>query len=144
VTENQQHAGAAFDQEIDRGGIVKIGIWLAVVTVAGFLIAWLAYRALASGAAQADPAPSPIAAAREQPLPPGPQLQPRPEEELARYRAQVSERLSTWGWVDREKNVAHVPIERAIEMVAEQAAEAPAPDEAASEEAATEGSAAGE
>lgn len=144
MTENQQNSGAAFDQEIDRSGIVKIGIWLAVVTAAGFVVAWLAYHALASEATAADPAPSPIAAAREQPLPPGPQLQPRPEEDLARYRTQVDARLSTWGWVDRDKNVAHVPIERAIDMLAEQAAETPAPDPATSEEAATEGSAAGE
>ena len=38
-------------------GIVKIGIWLTVVTAAGFLIAWLAYRALASGSDKADPQP---------------------------------------------------------------------------------------
>ncbi len=128
MTDLNQQTGGEFDREIDRGSIVKIGIWLAVVTAAGFLIAWLAYRALASVSAKADPTPSPIAAAREQPLPPGPQLQPRPEEELARYRSQVSERLETWGWIDRDKNVAHIPIERAIEMVAEQAAEAPAPE----------------
>lgn len=128
MTDLNQQTGGEFDREIDRGGIVKLGIWLAVVTAAGFLIAWFAYRALASSSAQADPKPSPIAAARDQALPPGPQLQPRPEEDLARYRAQVDERLTTWGWVDRDKNVAHIPIERAIEMVAEQAAEAPAPE----------------
>lgn len=130
---DRQATGGAIDHEIDSRSIVKIGVWLAVVTIAGFLVAWGVYRGLASLAAEADPAPSPIAAARVESLPPAVQLSARPEQELAEYRKEVDERLSSWGWVDRDANLAHVPIERAIELVAADAA--PTPD-APTEEAA--------
>jgi hypothetical protein len=127
VTDTDRHAtGGAIDHEIDSRSILKIGLWLAIVTIAGFVIAWAVYRGLASLAAEADPAPSPIAAARTETLPPAVQLAPRPENELAAYRREVDERLASWGWVDRDANIAHVPIERAIELVAADAA--PAPD----------------
>ncbi len=123
------HGGAdhAIDHEIDRRGILHAGVWLAATIVAGFVVASLIYLGLARGVERDDPAPSPIAAARQQPLPPGPQLQARPERELAAYRKAVRERLGGWGWVDRDAGLAHVPIERAIELVAEEAAAPPAP-----------------
>ena len=123
MTDTDRHVtGGAIDHEIDSRSIVKIGLWLAIVTISGFLIAWGVYRGLASLADEADPAPSPIAAARVESLPPGVQLAARPEQELAAYRREVDERLAGWGWVDRDANVAHVPIERAIELVAADAA----------------------
>jgi hypothetical protein len=36
----------------------------------------------------------------------------------ARDRAQRRERLGSYGWVDRDARVAHMPIERAMELVA--------------------------
>jgi hypothetical protein len=42
----------------------------------------------------------------------------QPDRELARLRAEQQELLSSYGWVDREGGVVHVPIERAMELVA--------------------------
>lgn len=107
-----------FDHEIDSPSILKSAIWLAVVTVFCFVAAYGIYRMRASSEAAADPAPPPIAAAREPMTVPGARLQATPERELATLRAANRERLEGWGWVDRESGVAHVPIERAIEEVA--------------------------
>ncbi len=137
---NRRSSDGAIDQEIDSRSILRMGLWLVIVTIAGFIIAWLVYRGLAGAADRADPPPSPIAAAREQALPPAVQLNPHPEQELATYQQRVDERLASWGWVDRDANVAHVPIERAIELVADDAAaeSAPAPDAATGEAAESE------
>lgn len=35
------------------------------------------------------------------------------------YRAQAQERLNNYGWVSREANVVHIPIDRAMALVAE-------------------------
>ncbi len=109
----------SFDREINVRGIFKTGAWLAVVTMVAFLIAWGYYRLLAHGEQRHDVKPSPIAAANQPRVPPGPGLQASPEAELAAFRANEDRELSSWGWVDHEKGIAHVPVERAIDAVAE-------------------------
>ena len=46
---------------------------------------------------------------------------------LHRWRAEHSARLNGYGWVDRDKGVAHVPIEQAMDAVANGALPAGAP-----------------
>jgi hypothetical protein len=46
---------------------------------------------------------------------------------LPRWRAQHDAKLNGYGWVDRAKGIAHVPIERAIEAVVSGALPAGAP-----------------
>jgi len=129
MTEHRHgHAPAeGTDREIDARRIAEIAAWLAGTTIGAFVIASLIYLALAGEAKKEDPRLSPLAAAREQRLPPGPQLQVRPERELAAYRAAEKARLEGWGWVDESAGVAHIPIDRAIDLYAAQAAAAPAP-----------------
>jgi hypothetical protein len=42
-------------------------------------------------------------------------------------RARRRERLESYGWVDREKGIVHLPIERAMELVAQGVRPAPGP-----------------
>jgi hypothetical protein len=46
---------------------------------------------------------------------------------LDEWRKERAERLHGWGWVDREKGLIHIPIERAMEEVAAGALPAGAP-----------------
>jgi hypothetical protein len=46
---------------------------------------------------------------------------------LQRWRQEHEARLNGYGWVDRDKGIAHVPIERALEAVAGGALPAGAP-----------------
>jgi hypothetical protein len=50
--------------------------------------------------------------------PPAPRLQIDPKADLEHLRAQERERLTTYGWVDRERRIARIPIERAMELLA--------------------------
>lgn len=55
-------------------------------------------------------------ATQAQPVPPPPRLQPDP---AAQYRAEIElehAQLDAWGWVDRERGIARVPVERALEQ----------------------------
>jgi hypothetical protein len=36
------------------------------------------------------------------------------------YRRESFERLSSWGWLDRQRGVIHIPIDRAMELVLQQ------------------------
>jgi hypothetical protein len=49
-------------------------------------------------------------------------------ENLKTLRAEADKALTTYGWIDKNKGVAHIPIERAMELtVAELAKQKPAP-----------------
>ncbi len=53
------------------------------------------------------------------PPPPAPNLQPDPAKETTEVIVEARRRLESYGWVDREKKTAHIPIERAIAILAE-------------------------
>ena len=49
--------------------------------------------------------------------PPPPRLQSSPAAELQELRAAEDALLSSYGWVNREAGVIHIPIERAMELI---------------------------
>jgi len=52
--------------------------------------------------------------------PPEPRLQVQPGVDLVQMRHEQNTRLNNYGWIDREAGIAHIPITRAMEIVAEQ------------------------
>jgi hypothetical protein len=51
-------------------------------------------------------------------LPPQPQLQKAPIQDLQQMRAAEDQLLNSYGWVDQSKGIVRVPIDQAIEMLA--------------------------
>ncbi len=49
-----------------------------------------------------------------------PVIQIDPVADLEAYKSQQQERLNSYGWVDKDAGIAHIPIERAIELTAQQ------------------------
>ena len=47
---------------------------------------------------------------------PEPRLQTDPPDDLAKLRTREEKELNTYHWVDRDKGVIHVPIEKAIDQ----------------------------
>lgn len=111
----QPHQGT--DREIDTKVIYRSGIALLVVTVLAMAAMWLMVRLFQGRETRADRPPSPLAEANERRMPPGPLLQVTPEAELQAFRDEESRQLTTYGWIDRSRGVAHIPIERAIELL---------------------------
>lgn len=135
MTEQSPHApepGGRIDSEIHVRQIVEVGAWLFGTTIAAFIVGYFVYRGLGQMANRADRAASAeqqaTAPAAAIPNPPAPALQAfgrdalgrpmTPESILLAFRESEEERLSSWGWIDRSAGIAHVPIERAIEMLA--------------------------
>ena len=50
---------------------------------------------------------------------PGPRLQVKPEADLAAFRAREDEELNHYGWIDRKAGVVRIPIERAMDLIAQ-------------------------
>lgn len=96
------------------------GFWLLMALLAfliGFALALLgAHWALQSNL-QHFPPPSPVAA--QTPPTPPPRLLTNPSAELERFMHEKHARLHSYGWVDREAGLAHIPIEQAMQRVVE-------------------------
>jgi hypothetical protein len=110
---------------MDREIQVRTFAWFGVALVAMTLVALFAmsvmFNYLNRRAQSLDPDPSPLQEANERRPPPTPNLQVRPEVDLATLRAKETARLHGYGWVDQSQGIAHIPIERAIEIVAQRA-----------------------
>lgn len=101
--------------DVDIGGVVRAGIaLLAFVTVSFAIITALQWGltgrisfALPDEGVADNPATVPydIETRRETGV------------EYHRYRAYEDERLASYGWVDKASGVAHIPIERAMELM---------------------------
>jgi hypothetical protein len=52
--------------------------------------------------------------------PPQPHLQTDPSEDLARFLVDEDKRLNTYYWIDKKKGIVHIPIERAMQELAEE------------------------
>lgn len=69
-------------------------------------------------AAGADPAAPALGIARRD-VPPDPRLQTDPVLDLKAFRAQEDAKLHGYAWVDKNAGVVRIPIERAMELIAE-------------------------
>jgi hypothetical protein len=103
----------------------KFALWLAVAMTLSFAIVYGTFwfferqQRAAGAAAQQYPlaAPQPLSGERvERPLP-TPALQTQPFRDIYELRASETEKLQSYGWVDKEGGVAHVPIDVAMEIL---------------------------
>ena len=86
--------------------LVAAGLVAAVALIFLGLRAWMRVHA---------PAESPHVAAVPREFP-APQLQPDPTADLAKLRAAEQASLESYGWVDRERGVVRVPLDRAMDL----------------------------
>jgi hypothetical protein len=49
---------------------------------------------------------------------PNPRLQKNPADDLVRMKAEEHERITSYGWVDRDKGIARIPVDRAMDILA--------------------------
>jgi len=92
---------------------------LAVVTVSVAAIVVVFYNYLESREAREKPARYPMAAGSARPLPPPPRLQTYPFQDVKELRQEEGRLLHTYEWVDKNTGTVRIPIERAIEVLAE-------------------------
>jgi hypothetical protein len=116
--------------DVDAWAVLHFGFWLLVITfVTTLLVAWL-FGGLARHQASLQP-PPPVLVNQALDVPPLPHLQIWPARDLASFRKEEALEVSGYGWVDREKGLVRIPVDRAIEVLAERGLPArPAPAEA--------------
>ncbi len=94
---------------------IVIGV---LITVGIFVLLYLLTAALEQQVQRSAPPPNPLAAAVPK-EPPAPRLQPAPIKDLMELRAWEESQLQHYGWVDKANGIARIPIDRAMEILAE-------------------------
>ncbi len=95
--------------------VIFSGLGLAIATFVICLLMLGLFRYLA-GSRESTPA-NPLAGSQ---IPPEPRLEVQPWEQLKQLRAHEDQVLNSYGWVDKDKGIVHIPIDRAIDIVAQQ------------------------
>ncbi len=92
--------------------------WISVITILTAILAGVILRGLEwwrDGASQA----AIMAEPHDAQLPPAPRLQTREPLDLAAFRREEAEILSTYGVVDRDQGIFRMPIEEAMKLTLE-------------------------
>ena len=104
--------------DVNIGGLIKFLVGLVVSLVIVVLaVAWL-FDLLADRAADADPPKSRLANLRDT-VPPAPRLQESPAFDMRVMRDEQAAALSQTRWIDQQTKVVQIPVERAMQLIAE-------------------------
>jgi hypothetical protein len=90
-------------------------IFIALV----FVAMWGVTQMFETRHARLSPRANPLAETAARKEPPAPRLQPDPVKDMAALRAWEDAQLSHYGWVDKPAGIVHIPIERALDLMAE-------------------------
>jgi hypothetical protein len=105
------------DVDVPRITMLAGGL-VSMLVVAMLLMVW-AFNYLAAREKREQRPLSPMAAQRSGQLPPEPRLQVTPRRDLQDMRAEEDALLETYGWVDRSAGVVRIPVEEAIQRLAQ-------------------------
>jgi hypothetical protein len=112
--------------DVRASPVLRFALALAVLIGAALAVcAWVA-RALARAVPGQERA-RPLSALHEPHL--EPELEARSGAALAGVRAREDERLTSYGWVDAQNGIVRIPIDHAIELLAERGLPAREPPE---------------
>ncbi len=101
--------------DVDVRSLARFTLGLVVVLAAVAVGVWWLMVAWKQAALRQDAPRQSVT----RPLPMhGPRLQEIPSRDLATMRAAEQQRLNSYGWIDRQKNLVHTPVADAIERIA--------------------------
>jgi hypothetical protein len=129
--EEMNHPEIEFEREdLSAGGILAFLVGLGITGLVIHVVLAGMYRYLDVYEKTHQAAPSPMArpasADMRQPTPqdankfPLPRLEVNERAEIYGTRFKEEELLNTYGWVDQKAGVAHIPIDRAMDLIAQQ------------------------
>jgi hypothetical protein len=104
--------------DVNAWAVGKFGFALAIVIGIAFLLLAGLFKYFQSIQGTGERASAGIGVDARK-LPPEPRLQQTPALDLKAMRAAEDQLLTSYGWVDRQKGVVRIPIDRAIGLLAQ-------------------------
>ena len=118
VTERPGDA-VARNRDVRFRAVLLFGFWLFAGAAVIHLAMWGLFRGLERQEERRDTVLSEKIAASLKRTPPEPRLEPDPLAPGRRMRAEENAMLATYGWVDRDRGLVRLPIDRAMELLVE-------------------------
>lgn len=122
-----QHEPAEFDAEIHVKAIFGVLAGLALLVAVSFAGMGALSRFMKARSIARDPEPLPVAEANQPRPRPRAALQADPTADMVKYAKEEEAAISSYAWVDRANGIAQIPVERALEIVAERGLPVPPP-----------------
>jgi hypothetical protein len=121
MDENNQHTPPAGHEETDinEWAVGKFSIALLLVTISALFLLFGLFRYFLSREGGPPSGRSQVAASEPAKAFPQPQLQKTEVLDLKTIRAAEDQVLNSYAWIDPEKGVVRIPIDRAIDLLAE-------------------------
>ena len=103
--------------DLNPKGIALFAVALAVIIALVFGTAYVMSQLFLKSAVRSQTIPSPLSYTGEPA--PEPSLEVNPGGDLKTMRADEDKILKSYAWMDQEKNIVRIPIDRAIDILAE-------------------------
>ena len=114
-TEQQRRREEGYERrDANVRTLLQFGLGLAIVIIVILLAMRWTFNFL-SAETPTGPPPTPFENARV--LPPQPRLQVEPHQDLKTYCDEQLRGLNSYGWVDQQNGVVHVPIDQAMDKL---------------------------
>lgn len=99
--------------------VTKFGLWLVLTAIVVHFGIGLFYKLEIEQTKEPGEPKYPLAATTEARLPPAPRLQQFPRSEIYEFRVGEQQKLESYGWVNKDAGVVHIPIEDAMRLTLE-------------------------
>jgi hypothetical protein len=106
-------------KDVNVGALYKFLLGMGVVCALVLVGMWVEFAYLDSASKAEDPQLSPLAVKPDQP-PAAPALQTNEPEDLLKVRNEEDGILHSYAWVDKNKGIVRIPVEEAMNKVAQQ------------------------
>ena len=103
---------------VNYRGIVWFVVTLTIVTLVCQILMWVLFVVLDKRAVSSD-TPRSALAAPQGTMPPAPNLLTNEPGNLHTFREEEEKVLSTYDWIDKDKGIVRIPIDRAKELLLE-------------------------
>jgi len=128
-TKHSEHSDVGFEhQDLSARAVFTFLIGLALAGVLVYFVIWGIYSSMDAYERRHEPPQSPLVKPEETDTRivspaevmkfPQPRLERNERLEINDFRLKEEQTLNSYGWVDEKAGVVHIPIERAMELVA--------------------------
>jgi hypothetical protein len=118
------------EQDVNAFAITKFGIGLSIVIIVTMFVLWgllTFFKARLTSEVTLLPGTNAVPTVSK--LPPAPRLQANPRTDLRSMRTEEEQQLRGYGWIDQQHGVVRIPIERAMDILAQRGLPARPPNE---------------
>jgi hypothetical protein len=105
--------------DVNALALTKFGVSMALLILVFMVGLWGMFEYLKNREAELGLPSSPAAMVNAQKQPPEPRLQRHPAQDMRELRADEDKLMKQYAWIDPDKGIVRIPVERAMELIAQ-------------------------